>query len=229
MSEENRTADFTDASPEEAQLAEKLRDELHADLWIAGLRNAANPTQLSAEEHAHLVAEALAFAPTEEELASAKAFRDELETGTGDAALVQEALRAALGEVVERKPLDVRAGVEDALARKPVSTNERGRVLPFRRPALVSGAGIVMALAAAFLLYVQGRQTSLSPSVTAALSVNAALVPARSTQDLFDEPFKTQKPGQAAFEGQGASRIDRIAAARTSDYRSNRFARWGVK
>lgn len=47
-----------------------------------------------------------------------------------------------------------------------------------------------------------------------------ALAKARSTQPLFTEPFK---PGDAS------ARIDRIALARASDYRDNRFAKWGVR
>jgi hypothetical protein len=51
----------------------------------------------------------------------------------------------------------------------------------------------------------------------------ADLVPARSTLELFDpaEPFPR--------EGEETSRIDRIAGARASDLRKNRYATWGVR
>jgi hypothetical protein len=48
-------------------------------------------------------------------------------------------------------------------------------------------------------------------------------VPSRSTDDLFDPHKEFPKTG-----GESA-RIDRIAMARTSDLRQNRFAAWGVK
>lgn len=74
------------------------------------------------------------------------------------------------------------------------------------------GAGVsVLALAASVLLFLNVRQ----PDAPA-----APLAKARSTQPLFDEPFR---PGEAS------ARIDRIALARASDLRDNRFARWGVK
>ena len=49
----------------------------------------------------------------------------------------------------------------------------------------------------------------------------ATMVPTRSTQSLFEEPF--------APRGGASARIDRIAMARSSDLRENRFARWGVR
>jgi hypothetical protein len=48
----------------------------------------------------------------------------------------------------------------------------------------------------------------------------APLAKARSTQPLFSEPFK---PGETS------ARIDRIASARASDFRDNRFTKWGVR
>ncbi len=55
------------------------------------------------------------------------------------------------------------------------------------------------------------------------LTAVAAYVPSRSTDDLFDPNAQFPKSG-----GESA-RIDRIAMARTSDLRQNRFAAWGVR
>jgi hypothetical protein len=55
------------------------------------------------------------------------------------------------------------------------------------------------------------------------LTAVAAYVPSRSTDDLFDPGAQFPKTG-----GESA-RIDRIAMARTTDLRQNRFAAWGVR
>lgn len=55
------------------------------------------------------------------------------------------------------------------------------------------------------------------------LTAVAAYVPSRSTDDLFDRNTQFPKTG-----GESA-RIDRIAMARASDLRQNRFAAWGVR
>ena len=74
--------------------------------------------------------------------------------------------------------------------------------------------GVAMAAAIALLL---GR-----PSADGARRAEAEpLVPVRSTQSLFHEPF--------ARTGGESARIDRIASARAADLRDNRFAAWGVK
>jgi hypothetical protein len=77
-----------------------------------------------------------------------------------------------------------------------------------------------------------GRPARYAAVATAALALAAAfafrvtrieeapLARTRSTEALFDEPFK---PGEAS------ARIDKIALARAADYRDNRFAKWGVR
>ena len=70
----------------------------------------------------------------------------------------------------------------------------------------------VLALAASVVVWVSSAMTSSEGE--------APLARARSTQSLFAEPFKA---------GETSARIDRIAAARASDYRDNRFAKWGVR
>jgi hypothetical protein len=53
------------------------------------------------------------------------------------------------------------------------------------------------------------------------VAAKADVIPARSTQALFDAPF--------ARTGGESARIDRIAMARAQDYRDNQFAAWGVR
>ena len=96
-------------------------------------------------------------------------------------------------------------------------TRAGGAVVAFRprarttRGALITGATTVLALAASVVVWI----TTAAPQ-----SSEAPLARARSTQPLFDEPFKS---------GETSARIDRIAIARASDYRDNRFAKWGVR
>ena len=132
----------------------------------------------------------LALAPPDE-LAAAASLRDH-----GDpmvAALAAAWRPTALGEEEHR------AIIAAALREK----KERGVVI-----RVAFGAGGVLALAASVLLMVR---TS---------APEAPLARARSTQPLFDEPFKS---------GDASARIDRIALARASDYRDNRFTKWGVR
>ena len=142
-----------------------------------------------------------------EEIALAAELREALERKTG-APDVVTALRsawspAALDEAEHRKI------VEDAVGARGgnvVTLQPRPRTM---RLAVVTTT-TVLALAAGVVLWItsapsQGEQP---------------LAKARSTQPLFDEPFKA---------GETSARIDRIAIARASDYRDNRFAKWGVR
>jgi hypothetical protein len=53
-------------------------------------------------------------------------------------------------------------------------------------------------------------------------TIAAAFIPTRSTDELFGaQPFPRT--------GGESQRIDRIATARASDLRQNRFAAWGVR
>jgi hypothetical protein len=145
--------------------------------------------------------------PTEQELREAEALREALE-GRGEHALAElaTALRAA------ESPSELPPQVNAALVRGALQGARRSgpRVL-----YLSFGAAAALALAAAVALLV-GRGT-LQPSV----GEQAELVPSRSTQELFDAPFPRQ--------GGTSARVDRIAEARARDYRSNLYARMGVR
>lgn len=62
-----------------------------------------------------------------------------------------------------------------------------------------------------------------APAATAAAGERQARIAARSTADLFDATTPFPRTG-----GESA-RVDRIASARASDLRANRFAAWGVR
>jgi hypothetical protein len=164
--------------------------------------------------------------PSEEEVAASDALRraledpDAPETAESDLA---RALRAAHAP----RPIDEashRAIVERALtapgAERARQAGRGGRVI-----RVVFGGAAALALAAGVLLAVNVNDRASAPlaSRAAAPRSPAAVVElrsARSTQPLFTEPF-----GATA----AAARIDRIAMARASDLRENRFARWGVR
>jgi hypothetical protein len=74
------------------------------------------------------------------------------------------------------------------------------------------GVAGALALAAGVALFVGRTLAPAAPPVE--------LAHLRSTQPLFDHPFRS---------GEGSARVDRIAMARSSDLRDNRFARWGVR
>lgn len=115
--------------------------------------------------------------------------------------------------------------VTAALARAKRAPSGLRRALP-RTMAVVTSA---LALAAGAVLlfssadHVASPPSASRPDAPVAAAAAAALIPSRSTDDLFDRatPFPRQ--------GGETARIDRIASARASDLRSNRFARWGVK
>lgn len=171
------------------------------------------PSDLDADDHRALVEAALAAAddapPTEEELAAAEQLRASLEAGSASHADAELALslRAAWspGPLAEDAH---HAIVDRAVAPKAVVVPLDARRAVTRR--IYAGAASVVALAAGILLWLNtGDHTGEAP-----------LAATRSTQSLFDEPFK---PGEAS------ARIDRIASARASDFRENRFAKWGVR
>jgi hypothetical protein len=95
--------------------------------------------------------------------------------------------------------------------------------------AALTGA---IALAAGFALLVQTRSFAPARPMTAsrlpaavaptAAAAPAALIRSRSTDDLFE-------PAEKFEVGHTSARIDRIASARSSDLRRNRFAAWGVQ
>jgi hypothetical protein len=84
--------------------------------------------------------------------------------------------------------------------------------------ATLTGA---VALAAGFALLMQ-TQGLAPPPMASQAAAPAALILSRSTDDLFD-------PAEKFEVGRSSARIDRIASARSSDLRRNRFASWGVQ
>lgn len=208
--------DDPDAPPTEEEIAEsqRLRDALEdpsvdhegADLARA-LRSAYGPEPLAHDELASLVEASLDPA----EVASAQALRDSLEEPNipNDDASFAVALAAAWAPKA-LSDADHAAIVAKAIA----SFGRKAEVarLDLRRERIVRVTFVtsMVAIAASILLLVRTKPTE----------AEAPLAKARSTQPLFAEPFK---PGEAS------ARIDRIAVARASDYRDNRFAKWGVR
>jgi hypothetical protein len=193
-------ADLTPESPEELALAEELRQATEEDRepFAASLRAAMSPSRLDDDTHEKLIEEIMALGPIGE---------DEVETALPDAAL-EEALRAAISPApLPMKEHDaIVARVFESAARRDAAP--RGRVI-----RVAFGVSAVLAVAAAVLLWIRRPDT---PEPRGA----SALINVRSTQPLFDEPFRS---------GEASARIDRIAMARSSDLRENRFSRWGLR
>jgi hypothetical protein len=216
MSDETRKllAPEDEAPPSEEELAAsaRLRDALAgaplsseaADLARA-LKAAWEPDPIAGEDHAGLLDDL----PSPAELAAAEQLRAALEGGAAppeprDAALARALAAAwAPGEI---DPREHRALVDRALG-APGGGVVALRRRPAVRVAFAAAAG-GLALAAGLLVWI-GAPPDEAP-----------LARARSTQPLFDEPFRA---------GETSARIDRIALARAGDYRENRFTRWGVR
>lgn len=196
-----------DSPPTEEEVAasKRLRDALESggdpsspEVELAtALASAWSPSALDEQVHAEMLDDL----PTAEELLLAEELRQELETVP---------LVAALRSAYE--PRAISDEEHRAIVAKAIGTN----VVPFRRPqrlvriAVVATSSVV-AIAASIVLYINNAPSKETP---------IALVPARSTQSLFEEPFR---------QGDTSARIDKIALARASDYRDNRFAKWGVR
>ena len=221
-----------DAPPTEEELraAEALRGALEGqpgpspDVELArALRAAWAPDHLDEGEHAAMLDEL----PSPAELELAESLRAAL---AGEPEVSPEASRHPEGARHADKPSVVTA-LEAAWRPRDLSEAEHraiveralapaaGKVVPFRRRATVvrlvtvSVSGAV-AIAASVLVWV-----TAAPNRDGGVAV-APMARVRSTQSLFDEPFK---------EGETSARIDKIALARSTDFRDNRFARWGVR
>lgn len=201
MTDEKRrgVVDDPDAPPSEEEVAEskKLRDALEAgtDPIAAALQAAWAPGPIDALSHAQIVDDV----PTPEELALA-------------AMIDEDDMVVALKAAWNPAPIDAdahRAIVDRATARAVVQLKPSAR----RMNIAIVTTTTAFALAASVIVWI-----TAGPS--GGLKSEVALTKARSTQPLFDEPFK---PGETS------ARIDRIALARSSDYRNNFFARRGVK
>ena len=104
--------------------------------------------------------------------------------------------------------------VDAALGAMPARKNGEVVVLRRRQTVVRVAFGVLaggLALAASIVLAITSAPTRGS---------EAPLAKARTTQPLFSEPFRT---------GEASARIDRIASARASDFRDNRFTKWGVR
>ncbi len=216
-----------DAPPSEDEVlaSQRLRDALDEsslgdpaapeDLdLVRSLRAAWSPEPLDERAHAQVLDD---LPMSEDEAALAEELRVALEAN-GDAPEVVRALRAAWSPTALDEA-DHRAIVANALTTGTGEAAEREkgdgnvvRLKPRTMRLAVVTTTTVLALAASVVVWVTSGPTSSEGE--------APLARARSTQSLFDEPFKA---------GETSARIDRIAVARASDYRDNRFAKWGVR
>jgi hypothetical protein len=224
------------ASEEELAAAGRLREALRA---------AVSPAELDEDVHARLLAAALG-GPTSgslERRGSPPLALADLEDASPaerrDAGRLRDRLEHGLAPDRDAEPddaieglLEVAAALRHAHAPEPLDELAAERLLrradlgrvqptPTRRARVLRlawGLGLAAAAAAAALVVLPR-----SGVLDGAPPATAALVPARSTEELFDpaEPF--------ARQGGASDRIDRIAAARRADLRQNRFARWGIR
>jgi hypothetical protein len=156
--------------------------------------------------------------PSAEEVAAAETLRDALGSGAPHPAAD---FARAVSLAHAPRPIgesEHRAIVADGVRRGDVGSAALQRRRARTRIAVAGG----IALAAAVALVVGSPLSPRGEEGSArAVSVREPLVPVRSTQSLFREPF--------ARTGGESDRIDRIASARASDLRANRFAAWGVR
>jgi hypothetical protein len=155
--------------------------------------------------------------PSAEEAAEAEALRDALGKGTPHAAA--DFARAVS---LAHAPRPIADGEHRALVERAILRGETRRAQGRRRRGRVGIAfatGLALAAAVALTVGSLSRRDE-APSAAASPTLEP-LVPVRSTQPLFREPF--------ARTGGESARIDRIASARAIDLRDNRFAAWGVK
>ncbi len=196
-------ADPTPESPEELALAEALRLAIEEDRepFAASLRAAMVPARLTDEAHERLLEEIMALGAIGE---------DEVDAARG--ALPHAALEEALRAAIAPAPLPMTE--HDAIVARVFESAARRDAAPRGRVIRVAfGASAALAVAAAVLLWIRRPETPEPRTASALINV-------RSTQPLFDEPFRS---------GEASARIDRIAMARSSDLRENRFSRWGLR
>ena len=213
------------ASAEEIAASQRLRDALAGrgvedldvtpspELELAlALRAAWDPAALSVDESRAV----LDVTPTAEEQRAAAALRDALADRRAPIARdgadihLAQALRAAFAPAA-LDDAEHRRIVEAALKKLPA---KQGKVVELRRRQTVVRVAFG-AVAAGLAL-----AASITLVITKAPPHEAPLARARTTQPLFSEPFKA---------GETSARIDRIASARASDFRDNRFTKWGVR
>lgn len=219
--------DEAEPTEEELREAEALRLALEngEDPLLGALRAAHGLTSMDDELHDDMIERALHgggesaeldATPTPSERVAAERLRAAIEDPqrrAEDAPLVEVgvALRAAY------RPRDIEPLRNEALIARALSSassrRKSARVLPFVTAAIAG----VTAIAAGIALYV--APASNDASVASA----PALTRSRSAVELFDPATPFPRSG-----GESA-RVDRIASARATDLRSNRFALWGVR
>ncbi len=192
---------------------------------VRSLRAAWSPDPIDEGAHAALLDDL----STAEEIALAAELRDalsfeELRPSNGSVPRAPEAkttstdgdfalaLRAAwspsaIDEAAHRTIVDRALGLSGPRNVVSLDTATKNRT----RVVIVTSTSI-LALAASVIVWI-----TTGPS---GHGQEAPLARVRSTQPLFDEPFRS---------GETSARIDKIALARASDYRDNRFAKWGVR
>jgi hypothetical protein len=153
--------------------------------------------------------------PSEEERVASERLRDAL----ADPSIENPDADLARALALAHEPREI-----DPAEHKKIVAQAVLRARPRRRVVqVVFGVGTALALAAAAILVVGKLDMQKREASLATTSPPTTLVPARSTQELFDEPFPKLSRGAAS------ARIDRIAMARGGDLRENRFAMWGVR
>ena len=218
---------FTD---DELREAAALRETLDhgGDPLATSLRAAYRPASLAEDDLDAILSRALGDGdapPTRLERGGAERLRSALERGGDldeDAAILGD-LRAAHrpGTLAPARNEELIAGALSRAPRALASVSTWRRALPATMAAITG----VLALAAGFALLVRTQNfappSAMVPSPVAVVAP-AVLVRSRSTDDLFD-------PAEKFEVSHTSARIDRIASARSSDLRRNRFAAWGVR
>ncbi len=218
-------------SPDERRGADDRRHAVErgtdpvAELLAAAIR----PTDLSDDVHEQILARALggvleeAEAPEPEatapEIRAAETLRRALEAPPAEREVHElGALASALRAAHDPRPItEIR---NEALLRPALRSS--GRV---GSRALYAAAAGVLALAASMMLYLNPAKDA-GPPPSASLPVNhlpEGMVEARSTAPLFTVDDFPQGGGKTS------ERADRIAGARSSDLRNNRYVAWGVE
>lgn len=210
-------------------LAEAIDDR--RDPLTLALRAARAPEAIDAEDLDALVARALGdeARATHAEREAAEALASEIDRGAlGPEAAILEQLRVA-ARPADLDPRINEALIEAALARVakapalgPVG-GKRGGARRFAPITMAAAAGITAIAAGLALFFSAPRLDQAQRRPSAGGDARAALIRARSTQDLFDASTPFPRSGRES------ARIDRIAAARGSDLRANRFASWGIR
>jgi hypothetical protein len=213
--------DLDEITDEERAAAEALREALEhgADPLAAELRAAHAPAPIADLDLDALVARALGDedASTQAERKAADRLRAELagEAPIQEAAVLEQLRVAASPPALAPETNERLIQAAFFRARRARKGGTVRRIAPVTMAALTGIAALAAGVALIF-----GKASMPAPP---AASASAALIRARSTQELFDAATPFPRSGEES------ARVDRIAAARASDLRANRFAAWGVR